>query len=86
MAGRNGSVVSVSESGSTTGAKVHYPAEPGGPGTPPDPPPQAEHDEVYDDVGPERAADFRAALASTVPLKVDCSGTPPNCGGLVLHK
>lgn len=86
MAGRNGSVVSVGGSGSTTTVKVHFPAEAGGPGAPPVPPPQADHDEVYDDVGSERAADFRAALASTVPLYVDTTGTPPSCGGVLVHK
>jgi len=86
MAGRNGSVVNVGGSGNTTTVKVHFPAEAGGPGTPPDPPPQAEHDEVYDDVPAERAADFRCALGSTAPLKVDTTGTPPNCGGVLVHK
>ena len=74
MAGTNGTVVSVSGSGSTTNAKVHFDSPPPG------------RDEVYLDVGSERAADFRAALGSTVPLYVDTTGTPPSCGTVTVHK
>lgn len=85
MAGRNGSVTAISSNSTSTGYKVHYPADPGGPGTPPDPPPQAEHDDTYYDVPTESAKSLRDAM--NFGHKVDATGTNGSDGGTVtVHK
>lgn len=85
MAGRNGSVTAISSNSTTTGYKVHYPAEAGGPGTPPVPPPQVDHDETYLDVPAETAKSLRDAF--NFGHKVDATGADGSDGGTVtVHK
>ncbi len=84
MAGRNGSVTSISTSDSGTSVEVDYPAEAGGPGTPPVPPPQAAHSDIYE-VSGDRLQSLRDAM--NFGHKVDADGANGSNGGTVtVHK
>jgi hypothetical protein len=86
MAGKSGTVKSVTKTAQTPpgyGAVVHFPALPGGPGTPPDPPPQADHDEVY----VLEAEDFIALVALPNGSTIDTNGANnAPIGGYTVHK
>ncbi len=77
--GRNASVTSISttDAGVVT-VIVHYPDIPAGPGTPPDPPAQAAHDETLDDVSEAWASEFKRVQSSKDELVVTI--TPGSVG------
>lgn len=78
MAGKNGSVTSISsDSGGATSVKVHYPDDPG-------PPSVAAHDEVYTNVNAAQERRFQKAFDKD--WFVDCDGTAPDAGTVTLHK